>query len=124
MTDRIHIGNSSDLPASGAKVFTINGTNIVVAKTQSGVCAVVNKCPHLGLPIAGGKVDADAGTITCPFHNSKFDLCSGANLDWVQGVVGVKVPEWSRKILALGKAPAPVQTFNIIEENGQLFVEM
>jgi nitrite reductase/ring-hydroxylating ferredoxin subunit len=124
MSNRISIGNVSDLPAAGAKVFTVNGTAIVVARTKNGICAVVNKCPHLGLPVAGGKVDADAGTITCPFHNSKFDLCSGENLDWVQGVVGVKVPEWSRKILALGKAPAPIQRFTVTEEDGMLFVEM
>ncbi len=124
MSNRISIGNASDLPASGAKVFTVNGTAIVVAKVKDGYCAVVNKCPHMGLPVAGGKVDADAGTITCPFHNSKFDLCSGANLDWVTGIVGVEVPAWSRKILALGKAPAAIQSFKVVEEAGELFVEM
>ena len=124
MSNRISIGNASDLPATGARVFTVNGTSMVVAKVKAGVCAVVNKCPHMGLPIAGGKVDADAGTITCPFHNSTFDLCSGENLDWVTGIVGVKVPDWSRKILAMGKAPAAIQCFKVVEENGQLFVEM
>jgi nitrite reductase/ring-hydroxylating ferredoxin subunit len=122
--NRILLGNSSDMPASGAKVFTANGTAIVVAQTKNGYCAVVNKCPHLGLPIAGGKVDLDTGTITCPFHDSKFDLCSGENLDWVRGLVGVKVPDWSRKILAMGKAPAAIQRFTVIEEEGKLFVEM
>jgi nitrite reductase/ring-hydroxylating ferredoxin subunit len=124
MSNRISIGNVSDMPASGTKVFTVNGTAIVVAKVKDGYCAVINKCPHLGLPVAGGKVDADAGTITCPFHNSTFDLCSGQNLDWVQGIVGVKVPEWSRKILALGKEAQPIQRFSVVEENGELFVEM
>ena len=124
MTNRIHIANTSDMPATGAKVFTVNGTAIAVAKVKDGYCAVINKCPHLGLPIAGGKIDADAGTITCPFHNSVFELCSGKNLDWVRGVVGVKTPEWSRKILAMGKPPAPIQSFTIIEEDGKLFVEM
>ena len=124
MTNRILIGNATDMPATGVKVFNVNGTSIVVAKVKDGVCAVVNKCPHLGLPIAGGKVDADAGTITCPFHGSTFDLCSGENVDWVTGIVGVQVPEWSRKILSMGKAPQPIQTFKVVEEDGQLFVEM
>ena len=124
MANRILIGNISDVPATGAKVFTVDGTAIVVAKTKSGYCAVVNKCPHLNLPIAGGKVDADAGTITCPFHNSVFDLCNGKNLDWVQGVIGVKTPEWSRKILSMGKSPQPIQSFKVVEEDGKLLVEM
>jgi hypothetical protein len=35
----------------------------------------------------------------------------------------VKVPDWSRKILSMGKAPAAIQRFTVVEENGQLFVE-
>lgn len=124
MTNRISISNASDLPATGAKVFTVSGTSIVVAKVNAGFCAVVNKCPHLGFPIAGGKIDADAGTITCPFHGSTFDLCSGENVDWVTGIVGVAVPAWSRKILTMGKQPQPIQCFKVVEENGELFVEM
>lgn len=124
MTNRISIGNASDLPATGAKVFSVNGMSIVVAKVKAGYCAVVNKCPHLGFPIAGGKIDADAGMITCPFHGSTFDLCSGENVDWVTGIVGVVVPAWSRKILTMGKAPAAIQCFKIVEEAGELFVEM
>jgi len=124
MAKRVMIGNVSDVPATGAKVFNADGTALVVAKVNAGLCAVVNKCPHLGLPMAGGKIDAQSGTITCPFHNSVFDLCSGKNLDWVQGVVGIKLPDWTRKIVALGKEPAPIQSFKVIEEGGKLFVEV
>lgn len=124
MTNRISIGHASDLPATGAKVFSVNGMSIVVAKVKAGFCAVVNKCPHLGFPIAGGKIDVDAGTITCPFHGSTFDLCSGENVDWVTGIVGVAVPAWSRKILTMGKAPAAIQCFTVVEEAGELFVEI
>jgi nitrite reductase/ring-hydroxylating ferredoxin subunit len=119
---RVMIGNAADVPAEGLKAFDADGTMVVVAKVGDGYCAVLNKCPHLGLPIAGGKREGDA--IVCPWHNSKFDLCSGKNLDWVQGVVGVKLPEWSRKIVALGKEPQPIQVFTVTEEEGKLFVEM
>ena len=124
MAKRVMIGSVSDVPATGAKVFDAEGTHVVVAKVGNGYCAVVNKCPHLNLPIAGGKIDAAAGTITCPFHNSVFELCSGKNLDWVQGVVGVKLPDWTRKIVALGKEPAPIQSFKVTEEGGKLFVDV
>ena len=124
MTKRVMIGNVSDMPATGAKVFDAEGTAVVVAKVGDGYCAVVNKCPHLNLPMAGGKIDATAGTITCPFHNSVFELCSGKNLDWVQGVVGVKLPDWTRKIVAMGKQPAPIQNFKVTEEGGKLFVDV
>jgi len=122
MSKRVMIGSAADVPATGAKTFDAEGITLVVAKVGDGYCAVVNKCPHLGLPIAGGKVED--GTITCPFHNSRFDMCTGKNLDWVQGVIGVKLPEWSRRILALGKEPTPIQSFKVTEEDGKLFVEM
>ena len=122
MSKRVMIGNAADVPATGARTFDAGGVTLVVARVGDGYCAVVNKCPHLGLPMAGGKVEN--GAITCPFHNSRFDMCTGRNLDWVQGVVGVKLPEWSRRIVALGKEPTPIQSFKVTEEDGRLFVEM
>lgn len=122
MSKRVMIGNAADVPANGVKTFDAEGKSIVVARVGDGYCAVINKCPHLGLPMAGGKVEN--GVITCPFHNSRFDMCTGKNLDWVQGVVGVKLPEWSRRIIALGKEPAPIQSFKVIEQDGKLFVEL
>lgn len=124
MSKRVMIGDAADVPAGGLKTFNAEGTTVVVAKVGDGYCAVINRCSHLNLPIAGGKVDAAAGTITCPWHNSVFDLCTGRNLDWVQGVVGVKLPEWSRKIVALGKEPQPIQSFRVTEDEGKLFVEV
>ena len=69
-----------------------------------------------------GKLEGDV--ITCPWHNSQFDMCSGKNLDWVPGIVGVKLPSWSRKIVALGKEPHPIQSFKVTEEEGKLYVEL
>jgi nitrite reductase/ring-hydroxylating ferredoxin subunit len=122
MSKRVMVGNASDVPQGELKTFDAEGTTVVVAKVGDGYCAVINKCPHMNLPIAGGKLEGSA--ITCPWHNSKFDMCTGQNLDWVAGVVGVKLPSWSRKIVALGKEPTPIQSFRVTEEDGKLFVEM
>jgi nitrite reductase/ring-hydroxylating ferredoxin subunit len=122
MSKRVLIGMAADVPAGGLKAFDADGRSVVVARVGEGYCAVVNKCPHMGLPVAGGKLEGDA--IVCPWHNSKFELCTGKNLDWVPGVVGVKLPDWSRKIVALGKEPHPIQSFTVTEEDGRLFVDM
>jgi nitrite reductase/ring-hydroxylating ferredoxin subunit len=66
----------------------------------------------------------DDAVITCRFHGSQFDTCTGENLDWVTGIAGAKLPEWSRKLLAMGKKPMPIKTFNIFPENQQLFSEI
>ncbi len=118
---RVSIGAVQDFDGP-SRVVNAEGKSVIVARTSKGLCAVINRCPHLNLPLAGGKIEGD--TITCPFHLSKFDLCTGQNLDWTAGVLGVKVPAWSRGLLALGKSPQPVQTYPVTEENGQLFLEM
>lgn len=84
--------------------------------------AVENRCAHLGRPLGANKVDNTV--ITCPFHDSKFNMCTGENLDWVTGIAGAKLPEWSGKLLAMGKKPAFIKTFHIFSENGQLIIEI
>lgn len=122
MSNRIFLTNLSDFPAEGRKVFSVEGASVLVVKVGEGFRAVSNKCPHLGLPLAGGKVEGE--TIACPFHGSKFDLNSGENLDWVTGFLGMKIPEWSRRLLEMGKQPAPLHTFPVAVEDGKLYVEM
>lgn len=118
---RVSVGQVGDFTGP-SRVVNLEGQSVIVSRTSKGFCAVLNRCPHLGLPLAGGTIEAD--TITCPFHLSKFDLCSGQNLDWTAGVLGLKVPAWSRGLIALGKKPQPVQTFRVTEENGELFLEL
>lgn len=122
MSNRIFLTNLSDLPAKDRAVFNVAGMSVLVVKVGEGFRAVANKCPHLGLPLAGGKVDGE--TITCPFHGSKFDLNSGENLDWVTNFAGMKIPEWSRRLLEMGKKPVPLRTFPVVVEDGKLFIEL
>lgn len=122
MSKRVFLANLSDFPAKGREVFHVEGDPILVVKVGEQFRAVSNKCPHLGLPLANGKVEDE--TITCPFHGSKFDLQSGENLDWVTGFAGLKIPEWSRRLLEMGKQPAQLHTFPVIVEDDKLFVEL
>ncbi|MEZ0395772.1 MAG: Rieske (2Fe-2S) protein [Anaerolineales bacterium] len=122
MPNRIFLTQLSDFPAEGRKVFQVEGVPVLVIKTGEQFRAVTNKCPHLGLPLAGGKVESE--TITCPFHGSKFDLNTGENLDWVNSFLGLSIPGWSRRLLEMGKKPAPLHTFPVVVEDGKLFVEI
>jgi len=122
MNKRVFLANVSDLAAKTAKVFDADGTSILVARVEEGYYAVINKCPHLGLPLTAGKVEGK--TITCPFHNSRFDLCTGENIDWVRGVAGLKLPEWSRRLLAMGKKPSALQTYPVVVEDGKIYIDI
>lgn len=120
------IGSISDFPAGQLVEVNVEGKDLLVSASDSGVCAALNKCPHLGLSLTsgpGGKKFED-GVIRCPWHNSRFTLCDGENLDWVPGVAGVSIPRWSRKLVAMGKQPTPLTTYSVSVEGEDVFVEL
>ena len=55
----------------------LEGETVVVSRSEEtgGVCAIAATCSHLGGPLDEGKRDGD--TVTCPWHGSRFDLCTG-----------------------------------------------
>mgnify|MGYP001106446847 CR=1 FL=1 len=122
MNNRTFLISLSDFPASGKAIFKVGEQSVLVIKSGDNFYAIANKCPHLGLPLTNGKVDRE--TITCPFHGSRFDLKTGENLDWVTSFFGMRIPEWSRRLLKMGKRPTPLTTFKVIVEGGKLYVEI
>jgi len=122
MSKKISIGQIADFPAGKAQVINVDGTAVVINRVDDKFYAVENRCAHLGLPLGANKVEGNI--ITCPFHSSKFDMCTGENLDWVTSFAGAKLPEWSRKMVSMGRKPAPIKTFHVLSENGQLFIEI
>jgi len=56
----------------------LEGVHVLVARSErtGEVCAIANTCTHLGGPLADGERDGD--TVICPWHQSRFDLCTGA----------------------------------------------
>jgi nitrite reductase/ring-hydroxylating ferredoxin subunit len=116
---KIKVANVAEV--NGVTKATVNGKKIIVSKNNDKYCAIENKCPHLGLPLAKGKVEG--GVITCPFHGSKFDLCSGKNVGWVNSVMGMPAPGWATNLIAAGKAPTDVQSFVVSQEGEELFID-
>jgi nitrite reductase/ring-hydroxylating ferredoxin subunit len=55
----------------------LEGETVVISRSEETgeVCAIAATCSHLGGPLDQGKRDGD--TVTCPWHGSKFDLCTG-----------------------------------------------
>ena len=54
-------------------------TPILLARQGGRNCALVERCAHLGGPLADGKIEGE--TVSCPWHGSRFDLSSGAVID-------------------------------------------
>jgi nitrite reductase/ring-hydroxylating ferredoxin subunit len=116
------IAKTTEIKDGKALKASANGQSILVAKVGNEYCAIANKCPHLGLPMTGGKVEN--GAITCPFHAAKFDLRTGKNVEWVKSVAGIPVSGFAQKMLAMGKVPADVASFAVTQTGEDLMIEI
>lgn len=69
--------DATELEGEELRQVSVDGVSVLLARSRSGeVCALANVCTHLGGPLAEGSRDGD--TISCPWHGSRFDLCTGA----------------------------------------------
>jgi len=116
------VAASSEIRAGKLFSTTVDGTRLLLSRVDGDVKAVIDKCTHLGMPMRKGQFDGRV--ITCPFHGSRFDIATGENLDWVNGVLGVKLPRWTCKLIALGKHPAPLTTVAVQERDDEVRVEL
>jgi len=69
----------ASLKDAGRKVVKLDGKQIAVFWREGSVYACNNRCPHEGFPLVEGTV-SDTCTLTCNWHNWKFDLANGDNL--------------------------------------------
>jgi nitrite reductase/ring-hydroxylating ferredoxin subunit len=118
---KVKIASANDISPNKVLKTSANGQSIIVAKVGDKHCAIANKCPHFGLPMAKGKFEN--GVITCPFHGSKFEICTGKNVEWVDSFVGLPLPNIAKKMIAMGKAPTDVASFTVTQEGSDLFID-
>src|SRR5262245_48785562 len=67
------------LAKDGRAVARVDGRQVLLLKTEKGLYACNNRCPHEGYPLSEGTL-ADGCVLTCNWHNWKFDLASGETL--------------------------------------------
>ena len=81
----VHANSKGWIPGPSAeelkdgKPFRMEGENggILLLRLGNQIQAFRNACAHMGLPLEGGMVDKEAGTITCPWHGFRFDCRTG-----------------------------------------------
>ncbi|WP_424080528.1 Rieske 2Fe-2S domain-containing protein [Mycobacterium sp.] len=73
----------------------VDGVGLVVCRTGNNgeVAAFGEFCPHLAAPMSDGWVDR--GRLVCPWHGSRFDVCSGAV---VRGPSAAPLPRYQTRI--------------------------
>jgi nitrite reductase/ring-hydroxylating ferredoxin subunit len=116
------VASSSEIRPGEMFSTTLDGTRLLLSRVDGHVHAVIDKCTHLGMPMRKGKFSGRI--ITCPFHGSTFDIVTGENQDWVTGVMGMPMPDWTCKLISLGKKPAALTTLKVEERDDAVFVQL
>jgi nitrite reductase/ring-hydroxylating ferredoxin subunit len=119
---QVVVANSTDVNEAVLRPVKVGDHSLLVTRVGGKVCAFSSKCPHLGLSLARGKVDG--GTIRCPFHGSRFDLRTGANVEWVNALLRLPLPGWARGLMAMGRKPAALTMYEASESAGSVTVNV
>jgi nitrite reductase/ring-hydroxylating ferredoxin subunit len=78
-------GSLTELKAKGRLVVRGDHPPILVIHDRGRICALDNRCPHMGFPLERGSVED--GILTCHWHHARFDLASGCTFDlWADDV--------------------------------------
>lgn len=99
---QIEVASLDELKTDQMKLIHVNDKRIVIAKTEKGYVAFDDHCTHKGGSLAGGSMICE--TVQCPWHGSQFDVNTG----------NVKA----------GPAKEKINTYNITEANGKVFLNL
>jgi nitrite reductase/ring-hydroxylating ferredoxin subunit len=107
--------SEDELAKDERKVLRVGGYSVLLFRHEDQIYAIESACPHMRLPLKGGKVHDH--TITCPWHRSAFDLDSGDVKDWSPWP-----PAVGRMLGALSREKA-LHVFPTKVEQGKIWVQ-
>lgn len=102
----LDLGAVAELPPGSARCVRVerpddaseDALELAVFHPPGGPCAVSNRCPHTGGPLALGRIED--GAVVCPWHGAAFDLRTGRAVR--------------------GPTSEPVRAYSVREEAGRL----
>jgi nitrite reductase/ring-hydroxylating ferredoxin subunit len=103
------LGPLLQLPLGEIQTVEIGGVRLGVVRTESGVYAFGNRCPHQGGPMCAGTVSGtmlpsgrdeyiygfDGQVVQCPWHAYEFYIHSGES---VGGAVAGRLPVYETEV--------------------------
>lgn len=70
-----NVGSADELEVGSMKMVQVGSTPVALIRTEAGIHAIDNACPHQGYGLVTGTLDN--GLVTCQWHNWKFDAATG-----------------------------------------------
>ena len=74
-----YVLEDSSLPEGQMTAAYPLGVNVVLARVSGKIYAISGKCAHMACPLFTGKLEGY--NVTCPCHDWRFDVRTGAFLD-------------------------------------------
>jgi nitrite reductase/ring-hydroxylating ferredoxin subunit len=75
VAEYVRVAAVADIAVDGGKLVRREDKRIALLRTEQGIFATDNRCPHQGYALVQGDVDGDV--LTCAWHNWKFRLTDG-----------------------------------------------
>jgi 3-phenylpropionate/trans-cinnamate dioxygenase ferredoxin component len=107
---------AEEIAIGAMKACAAGGTRIVVYHLADGFYATQANCTHVFAPLAKGKI-LDGCKVQCPFHRARFDIRTGAVIDWANFPPGIQV-------LNVVRGEKALKTYKVTVERGELRVEV
>jgi nitrite reductase/ring-hydroxylating ferredoxin subunit len=86
--------DEEELQGDELRRVDVDGEPALVSRTRNGaICAIAARCSHLGGPLDEG--ERNGNVVTCPWHGSQFDLCTG---DVVEGPAVFPQPVYETRV--------------------------
>jgi chlorite dismutase len=107
----IPVGALGDLPPGSSRRVYANNETVALFNVNGTVYAISNRCTHARASLSEGAVDAGSCVVTCPWHDGRFSLATGAVLSGppVQAVRSYQVKIEGDTILVAPAAPSPAR---------------
>jgi 3-phenylpropionate/trans-cinnamate dioxygenase ferredoxin subunit len=77
-----------ELPVGQLRPFATGDTKLIVYHLKDGFYATQASCTHIFAPLAKGKIVEEC-LIQCPFHRARFDIRTGAVMEWANWPPGL-----------------------------------
>ena len=91
------------LPEGKPVNVDVDGTAVMLYRKDGRVLAISSRCSHAGGPLHEGEIDREAECVTCPWHQSVFNLNDGS--------------------VVHGPASVPQASFDVRVEGGKILVK-
>jgi 3-phenylpropionate/trans-cinnamate dioxygenase ferredoxin subunit len=89
------------------KAVALGEEKILIYHLADGFFATQANCTHVFAPLGRGKI-VDGCKVQCPFHRARFDIRTGAVVDWANFPPGVQLLNIVRGAKALKIYPVSV----------------